>query len=165
MDHDDPGKEPRMNPHTPRSPSPHASWPWPVNVLAYDRTPLLGEAERAELDRVLHLQHSQMHQKTRSLLQRLFRPIDDVLVYVHASVRTGRDTRRIMASEMLRRGTTFWAWSCEEWLESIGSTRAAFASRYALHPQSQCDYRARASRKRSLGSRQSTPQYSVWRRS
>jgi integrase len=133
-----------MNPPAPCSPQPRTRWPWPVNVLEYDRTPLLSEAEHAELDRVLHLPHSQIRQRARCILQRLFRPIDDVLAHVHASVRTGRDTRRIMASEMLRRGTTFWAWSCEQWLESIGSTPAAFASRYASHPQSHSDYRARA---------------------
>jgi integrase len=132
-----------MNQSAPCSPSPHTSWPWPVNLLAYDRHPLLSEAERTELDRKMKISHYLIRGKTRGILHRLFRPIDDVLACVHASARVGHATRRVMASEMHRRGTAFWAWSCEEWLESIGATPAAFASRYASHPQQPCDYRAR----------------------
>ena len=133
-----------MSQHTPCAASPNTSWPWPVDVLAYDRTAQLSEAERTELERKMHLPHYLIRSKTRGILQRLFRPIDDVLAYVHASARVCHDTRRIMAREMHRRGTAFWAWSCEQWVESIGSTPAAFAVRYASRPQHPCDYRARA---------------------
>lgn len=60
-----------MNQAAPCSPQPRTRWPGPVNVLEYDRTPLLSEAEHAELDRVLHLPHSQIRQRARCILQRL----------------------------------------------------------------------------------------------
>jgi hypothetical protein len=35
-----------------------------------------------------------------------------------------------MAIEMYRRGSSFWAWTCEEWSEIIGPDRKSFAQQY-----------------------------------
>jgi hypothetical protein len=62
-------------------------------------------------------------------LHRLLQPIDDVLKYLNAPQDVYPTTIRVMMLEMRRRATAFWAWTIEEWRESICSDGAAFSQR------------------------------------
>ena len=65
-------------------PTPAPAWSWPINIAAYDRTPMLSESERAELERIFTQSHGQVRQPTKRILERLARPIEEVLSYIHA---------------------------------------------------------------------------------
>jgi integrase len=109
---------------------PPLSWTWPINLATYNRTPALTAAERTELTRKLERPHFQIKKETRAALQRLLQPIDDVCEYAHIDHEVHNGIVRCMLMEMHRRQTAFWGWSMEEWRESVGPTRAAFALRY-----------------------------------
>jgi hypothetical protein len=87
-------------------------------------------AERAELKRVMKQKPFQLRPSTKMLLHRLLTPIQDVFAVTHPNPNVCHDTMRVMVIEMYRRGTTFWTWSQEEWMEIIGSSYTAFARRY-----------------------------------
>ncbi len=113
-------------------------WPWPLDLEQYDRTPTLSEAEQAELDRLLKHQFVYQRAKSSSLLRRLLQPIDDIIdrfceersFSARHQARTG--TIHILLKELHRRKTPFWAWSAQEWLESIETDALAFLKRHEL---------------------------------
>lgn len=65
------------------------TWPWPLDLSRYNRTPTLTEAEYAELDRCfgsgrqMTAPPRRIRQRTRVLLDRLLHPILDVLAGTH----------------------------------------------------------------------------------
>jgi integrase len=120
-----------MNSPTQSSPAQHITWQWPVDITAYDRNPLLSKSEREALEsRFNEAPNQQVKQSVKVILHRLLQPIEDVLTFLDAKPNTCYDTVRIMLFEMRRRGTGFWAWTGEEWLESTCSDATAFALRY-----------------------------------
>ncbi len=107
------------------------SWAWPINISTYDCNPLLSEAERVALrNRFKEKQTKQERDSIKLALHRLLQPVEDVLLFLHADSNTRYDMIRIILFEMHRRETAFWAWSAEEWLESVCSDPTAFALRY-----------------------------------
>jgi integrase len=114
--------------------APQTSWVWPFQRKRYDRALPLSEAERDQLDRIVR-QHLHIRGKTRRALHRLYLPLIDVGTYLHAPQAVTSQMIRFLFIEMYHRGKTFWAWSAEEWRESIGQTPRTFAERYGLSPQ------------------------------
>ncbi len=106
------------------------AWCWPLNLDGYDKAPQLSANESAALQKLFVLTQGHIYPRTKQILQRLVRPIDDALTAIHASPLVCRETLRLMLFEMHRRGTTFWAWSLEEWQESLCSDTNLFAQRY-----------------------------------
>ncbi|BCL84637.1 integrase [Ktedonobacteria bacterium brp13] len=114
------------------------SWQWPINMEAYDRSFEFSEQEWETIESVIAgLSPSRRRQLgSLHLLHRLFQPIDTIIDYVAIdwADETRRDvfqqTHLILTLEMYRRKTTFWAWSAQEWLESMGSNWSTFAQRY-----------------------------------
>ncbi len=113
----------------------HEDWQWPLNLAAYDQSPVLSDQERAEIERRLHDPHGQLHKRTKTVLRRLLLPLYDALELVHARRMARYGTIRAMLMEMHRRGTPYWAWSAEEWAESICSDATAFGKRYGWTSQ------------------------------
>jgi hypothetical protein len=113
---------------------PQPSWAWPLQRKRYDRTPSLREAEREQLDLVVH-RHLHIRGKTRKALHRLYLPLLDVCTYLHAPQPVTVQLIRFLFIEMYRRGKPFWVWSAEEWRESIGQNPRAFRERHELSPQ------------------------------
>ncbi len=110
-------------------PNQHKTWQWPFDLTQYDRNPVLSETESAELNRQFWLRH-QVRSQNKTVLHRLVQPIDDVLTFLNASDNIRRDTIRFMIIAIHRRGTPFWAWSVEEWVEILCPTATAFNVSY-----------------------------------
>ena len=105
-------------------------WSWPINIDLYDCTPSLSEQECLELDRRFGTTHRPLRKETWGMLQRLLQPLYDVLVHIDEPRPIRSDVLRVMAIEMHRRGSSFWAWTIEEWRAIIGPDRESFAQRY-----------------------------------
>ncbi len=123
-----------MNQHTSEPALPQTSWTWPFRRKRYDRTSALSEAERDQLDLIVH-QHLHIRGKTRKGLHRLYLPLFDVCTSLRAPQPVTSQMIRFLFIEMYRRGKTFWVWSVEEWRESIGQNPRAFRERHGLSPQ------------------------------
>lgn len=111
------------------------SWRWPINAEVYDHSFLFSEEERNAIESVIASRS--LENRPESLhLCRLFQPIDAIINYVATdwADETRHDafqeTHLVLALEMYRRKTTFWAWSPQEWLESMASNWSTFAQRY-----------------------------------
>ncbi|HEX4204175.1 MAG TPA: hypothetical protein VHZ51_08260, partial [Ktedonobacteraceae bacterium] len=120
-----------MNFLTTQSVQQDASWTWPFQVEKYDCTLTLSDIEQVQLEQVFR-QQLQIRGKTKRVLQRLYQPIADVCIYLHTPQPVASRVVRTMLFEMLHREKTFWAWSVEEWRESICPNPQAFAKRYGL---------------------------------
>jgi hypothetical protein len=110
---------------------PSAQWSWPLDLDRYDKDPHIHPVEYAELEkRFQNGKQGHIYPHTLAILHRFAEPILDVLSYISASPETYHQTLRAMLLEMYRRGTTFWAWSIEEWEESICQNDHQFCLRY-----------------------------------
>jgi integrase len=109
------------------------AWRWPIHLSDYDRRATLSEEEHVELDRRFVTTHPPLRKETWGVLQRLLQPLYDVLVHIDEPRPIRSDVIRVMAIEMHRRGTSFWAWTSEEWRDIFGPDRASFAQRYGWH--------------------------------
>ena len=92
----------------------------------YDPTPVLSAAEQAVLAQVFGRPHGQLQAGARRRLERLVQPLDDVLdrYTLRADGHTG--AVRVILWEMYRRQTTFWAWSPQEWRETVAPNQVAY---------------------------------------
>jgi len=97
----------------------------PIVPESYDRSPLTS-AELAALALA-----SRLGSKARGLtgldyakaeLQRLQTPLYDVIAPRSREVHRCRRIRRVLYCEMAQRGTAFWEWSQDAWIEIIGPT-------------------------------------------
>ncbi len=114
----------------PRDESLQETWSWPLQVDMYDKAPYLTQVEYATLEKLFSRTEGHIYPSTKRPLQRIVQPIEDALLHIHAIPVVCRETLRLMLLEMYHRGTTFWAWSVEEWEESFCSDRHLFAQRY-----------------------------------
>jgi hypothetical protein len=112
------------------------SWQWPLDLDTYDRSPVFSEDEYHELAHKMSDPHAQLQKRSWKSLLRLLQPIEDAFrVCFERNSQGEASTReaqmvRVMAIEMYRYKTPFWAWSLEQWLEVIGESAASFAQRY-----------------------------------
>jgi integrase len=115
-------------------------WSMPVVPEHYDRRPLTPE-ERQALDFLSHRRasggpdpRSKEARAARSTLDRLDQPVIDVFRLRHQgnSEEMLRDLRYLMWKEMLQRGTTFWQWSEQEWLDILCPTWAIFSATHGV---------------------------------
>jgi len=113
-----------------QTPQPVA-WSWPLDLARYDKDPQLHPLEYAELEkRFQNGKNGHIYPHTNQILHRFVAPIEDVLRYIEASPEAYHQTLRTMLLEMYKRGRTFWAWSLEEWEESICQNDHLFCIRY-----------------------------------
>src|SRR5258707_1229441 len=72
------------------------AWCWPLNLDGYDKAPQLSANESAALQKLFVLTQGHIYPRTKQILQRLVRPIDDALTAIHASPLVCRETLRLM---------------------------------------------------------------------
>jgi hypothetical protein len=106
-----------------------AEWRWPINIGAYDRSTKLTASERSAIAEVLMTEwnHWRWTRERLARLDRLVRPIKDVLAVASARSRDQANTLKILILESGRHGRTFWGWTRDEWL---GLLRYTFKDRY-----------------------------------
>lgn len=109
------------------------TWPWPLHLETYDRSPFLTKEEQTELAR-LAAWRVQLQAPSKAKLVRLLRPLYDAFGYFQTHVKYRQLTIRLLNLEMSRRGKAFWGWSLEEWCESICLSHETFARRYGFPP-------------------------------
>ncbi len=123
----------------------HAPWTWPVNLTLYDSNPVLSGTEKSALTKVLHRMAEppfSLRKRSDERLERLSTPISDALAYIHADNRSSHPAIYVLYAEMKRREKAFWAWTVEEWYESIAPTREEFAHCYGWAVRSGLDGRS-----------------------
>ncbi|MFN8475527.1 MAG: site-specific integrase [Anaerolineae bacterium] len=110
------------------------TWHWPVDITAYRRASDLSALEAAELAYLVHRHAvSNGHWAPRSyqVLERLRRPVMDVLALTGADEQTRSTTLTVIVAEMHRRQRAFWGWTSDEWVETLCASGAAFEQRHA----------------------------------
>jgi hypothetical protein len=111
---------------------PKRIWQMPIVPESYDRRPLLSDEEREALTRYVQ-NHAAIFARAR--LARLEQPLMDVMhLCSHDKGRTCA-VRKVMFGEMFRRGTTFWAWSYEDWCAVLHPSSKLFIDQYERHQE------------------------------
>lgn len=98
-----------------------AKWAWPIRVDAYDRSADLTQVEQQQLSSLLSCP-GRLWRWTAALrqnLDRLIRPVSDVMGVTGADLETRRILLRVLLLETARRQKTFWAWTTDEWAETL----------------------------------------------
>lgn len=115
-------------------------WKMPIVPEHYDRRPLTVEEKQA-LDFLKNSRtsvgpdpRSKEARTARNTLGRLNQPMVDVFRLRHQgnSEEMLRDIQYLIRMEMFRRGTTFWQWEAEEWLDILCPTWERFSTRYGV---------------------------------
>jgi integrase len=109
-------------------------WKWPVDPTVYDRSPALTDAERASLGSLIKCfdaHHPFWPEHARENLDRLLRPINDVLDYlaIH-NVHRRRLITNTLLREMHDRRQSFWGWTREEWIEFLRADTGSLRGKY-----------------------------------
>jgi integrase len=104
-----------------------APWRMPVVPEQYDRQPLT-EQERWAIAQVTSqaAPRSRARRSARGLLSRLATPIADVCRLRNRTQREITELSRVLWQEMARRGTSFWEWTPEEWINFLCPTVTLF---------------------------------------
>jgi hypothetical protein len=110
-------------------------WRWPVDLTLYDRSPLLTSPEGAELKALAESRTLPKIPRfyNHAGLQRLFRPLRDVLDVTQADTQSRHGVLAVVTEEMLNRGNSYWSWGEDEWQEILGVGGQAFRKRYHTH--------------------------------
>src|SRR5258708_9387330 len=112
---------------------PKRIWQMPIVPESYDRHPLLSDEEREALTRYVQ-DHAAVYARTR--LARLEQPLMDVMHLRSQDKGRTCAVRKVMFEEMFRRGTTFWAWSYEDWCAVLQPSSKLFLQRHERHEES-----------------------------
>jgi integrase len=117
-----------MTPPQDASGNGHTSWTPPIDVSLYDRAVTLQDAERTTLEAIVVQQH-RVTGGRRVVLERLVRPLSDVFAALASPPYTQRTVVRAMAADMHARAVSYWGWTPQEWVETIGQTAEYFSKR------------------------------------
>src|SRR5262245_41290412 len=118
------------------------SWKWPLDLTTYDHSPALSNAERSSLRSLIKCfdaHYPFWPEHARENLDRLLRPINDVLDYlaIH-NIHRRRLITNTLLREMHDRRQSFWGWTREVWIEFLradtGLLRGKFYRPYQLRP-------------------------------
>jgi integrase len=116
-------------PRTTRHDLPLRTWQWPLDLSTYNRRPRLTRRETAALARRAKYPHRLGHWTPwfQEELGRLAPPIIDACNYLDIRTRHLRcSIQHVVALEMHRRRSTYWAWSEDTWHAVVGTSRLHF---------------------------------------
>lgn len=108
-------------------------WIWPVDLSTYDQNPDLTSTELGELHRLGQQFQAgyRLHpHQYQGLLPRLLRPLHDALDVTQPCLTTRTSVIKLLIEQMQQRGTAYWAWTPQEWIEILCSDYEAFRRRY-----------------------------------
>ena len=111
------------------------AWKWPLPQHTYDTSPLLSFAEQDALNYGFSQGPRPVTHRTKTALSRVLQPIHDVLAFCHASTDIRYDVVRFFLQETYWRQRSFWGWSVDEWVESLGEDIRAFTRRFGRPEQ------------------------------
>jgi integrase len=109
------------------------SYPWPVNLAAYDCRVTLTTAEREELEFLVPRDGAsgmKLNRRSFAVLQRLAQPIQDVLSITEADQTIFYCLFRIVARQTNVLGRTIWGWTESDWIELLCPTQRRFMRRF-----------------------------------
>lgn len=109
---------------------------WPIDLSAYDRHLTLTDEEQALTQRVVDIYRGfytgPWPRSVKEGLHRLLLPLHDALGAMGLDRQGYSVVVRPLLQDMLLRGTTFWAWSADDWKETLAPSIKAFADRHGL---------------------------------
>ena len=111
-------------------------WHCPIDVARYDRNPVLDPHERVELalmTRYLTARNRHGVQRSACVLERLIRPIEDVLVVTRAPKGLRYDVVNLLVREMRQRQSAFWGWTRDTWTDVEAFNKPSSPQRHARH--------------------------------
>lgn len=109
-------------------------WSWSLDPEIYDQCPELSPAEKLELGYWVHHNgrgYGIISDATAEALRRLVQPINDTIATLDLpSPYSGRIGLQLILLAMHQRGTSFWAWSSADWIDTIGKSHEEFQQRF-----------------------------------
>lgn len=113
-------------------PAKYSAWSRLWQKESYDRSPDLTSEERAEVRRLTHqgLQSRCWFKLSRTKLERLLRPVRDLVRANRADSTIEASVMKVLITEMSRRQASFWGWTSQQWEETLRPTLGAFQNRY-----------------------------------
>jgi integrase len=103
-------------------PATNRRWPWPIPLSAYNRSATLRPSELAELrshTRLYEVNHRHKFGTCTEGLQRLVRPLRDVMDLMAPHEKTRSGTINVLLRQMFERRHAYWGWSSDEWIETL----------------------------------------------
>lgn len=113
-----------------------STWQGPLDLACYDCNSSLLESERAAIEDLLSRVENgkrYWYPKTSQRLQRLVEPLRDVFHLTGANRFDRNGVIILLLKEMHHRCLTFWAWSQDEWVETICHDKAREHPRFRIH--------------------------------
>src|SRR6266545_936082 len=109
-------------------------WCWPVDRTRYDCNPRLTPQEWEALDSSMRRRGpgARWTRQAAAILQRLLKPLNDVLQLSRPCQATRHQTARVLLQEMHYRQTSFWAWAPAQWAEILSAQSRAAETRRQL---------------------------------
>jgi integrase len=99
-------------------------WSWPVQLEDYDRATSLTDAERSFLGHSNpRVNYSGSRFPALAAVRRLVEPLDDVFRHIEVRKQKGDVLVALLLREMGKRQTSFWAWSDQQWIETMSAHR------------------------------------------
>jgi len=98
------------------------SWSWPLHLERYDRSPILTSVEEELLARyedAYRVAQRGPRMDFGGLLDRLLQPLNETLDHTNIRTSQRRYVLLFMLREMTARRRSFWAWTADEWIDSI----------------------------------------------
>ena len=98
------------------------AWSWPVELSQYDRRSTVTRSEGAFLSKYTDAYSKNQRAQTPAFhgrVDRLMKPIEDVLEYIDARAACRPWTLAYILRETANRRRTIWGWSREEWIDTI----------------------------------------------
>src|SRR6266699_5637327 len=113
---------------------PQLEWTWPITLERYDQNPSLTDEERETLaafvDRDQQGRPKRWSAQTRAKLGRLWLPLQDIFEALEGQKAVDWTVSHVLINEMHHRQRSFWGWSEQEWVETLGCSVVDFMQQH-----------------------------------
>jgi len=109
-------------------------WTWPIALEQYDQNPALTHEERETLaafvDRDQQGRPKRWSAQTKAKLGRLWQPLQAIFEVIGKQNAMDCTVSHVLIHEMHHRQQSFWGWSEQQWVETLGSSVATFRQKH-----------------------------------